>query len=80
VLNKIDLAPQVTTTIRDDIDGSRIALSAISGQGMDGLMNILAKWSEQNMVELDFKLPMAKHWRGVMNMGWFYPNKPTMNG
>ena len=26
---------------------------------MDDLMNILAKWSEQNMVELDLKLPIA---------------------
>ncbi len=58
VLNKIDLAPEVKTTIRDDIDGSRIALSAITGQGVDDLMTLLAKWSEQNMVELHLKLPV----------------------
>ena len=59
VLNKIDLAPEVKTTLREDIDGSRVALSAITGQGMDDLMALLVKWSEQNMVELDLKLPVS---------------------
>ncbi|MCF6194057.1 MAG: GTPase HflX [Kangiellaceae bacterium] len=59
VLNKIDLAPKVKTTLRKNIDGSRIALSAITGQGMDDLMALLAKWSELNMVELDLQLPIA---------------------
>ena len=59
VLNKIDLAPQVTTTIRDKVDGSRVALSAVTGQGMDDLMGLLATWSEQNMVELALKVPIS---------------------
>jgi len=59
VLNKIDLTPEIKTTLREDIDGSRIALSAITGQGMDDLMDLLARWSEQNMVELDLKLPIS---------------------
>jgi len=59
VLNKVDLAPHVTTTLRDNIDGSRIALSAHTGQGMNDLLDILGKWSEKNMVELTLKLPIA---------------------
>jgi len=59
VLNKIDLTPEVKTTIRDDIDGSRIALSAHTGQGIDDLLAVLSKWSELNMVELALKIPIA---------------------
>ncbi|MDX8384815.1 MAG: GTPase HflX [Ghiorsea sp.] len=59
VMNKMDLAPQVQTTIRDDIDGSRIALSAHTGQGVNDLLDVLGKWSELNMLELDLKLPIA---------------------
>jgi len=59
VLNKIDLAPEVKSTLRDNIDGSRIALSAHTGQGMDELLDILGKWSEKNMVKLTLKLPIA---------------------
>ena len=57
VLNKVDLAPQVQSTIRDGIDGSRVALSARTGQGIDGLISLLGTWSEQNMVELTLALP-----------------------
>jgi len=59
VLNKIDLTPEVKTTLRKDIDGSRIALSALTGQGMPDLMALLATWSEQNMVELALKVPIS---------------------
>jgi GTP-binding protein HflX len=59
VLNKIDLTPEIKTTLRKDIDGSRIALSAVTGQGMPDLMALLATWSEQNMVELALKVPIS---------------------
>jgi len=59
VLNKMDLAPKVKTTLRKEIDGSRIALSAITGQGMPDLMDLLATWSEQNMVDLALKVPIS---------------------
>jgi len=59
VLNKIDLAPHVQSTVREKIDGSRIALSAHTGEGINDLLDILGKWSEQNMVELALKLPIA---------------------
>jgi len=59
VLNKVDLAPHVKTTIREDINGSRIALSAHTGQGVDDLLALLGKWSELNMVELPLRLPLS---------------------
>jgi len=59
VLNKVDLAPHVKTTIREDINGSRIALSAHTGQGVDDLLALLGKWSELNMVELQLRLPLS---------------------
>jgi len=59
VLNKMDLAPQVLSTMRDAIDGSRVAVSAHTGQGIDDLLALLGKWSALNMVELQLRLPIA---------------------
>ncbi len=59
VLNKVDLAPQVQTTIRENIDGSRVAVSAHTGKGIDDLLELLGKWTEQNMVELLLRLPAS---------------------
>jgi GTP-binding protein HflX len=75
VLNKIDLAPHVTSTIRKGIDGSRIALSAHTGQGIDELLGLLGKWSEQNMVELLLKLP---HGDGK-TLAWCHENGAVLS-
>ncbi|OIO67126.1 MAG: GTPase HflX [Zetaproteobacteria bacterium CG_4_9_14_3_um_filter_49_83] len=55
VLNKVDLAPNIQSTLREGVDGSRVAVSARNGQGMDELLNLLRGWAERDMVtcELD---------------------------
>lgn len=50
VLNKVDLMPEIKSRILDDVDGSRVALSAISGQGVDDLLDLLRRWNERDMV------------------------------
>jgi len=50
VLNKVDQAPEVTSRILDTIDGSRVAVSALTGQGMDDLMLLLRGWLEEESV------------------------------
>lgn len=59
VLNKVDLAPEVVSTLREEIDGSRVAVSACSGFGIHDLLALLGQWSEKNMVELALRLPIA---------------------
>ncbi len=44
VLNKKDLAPELATTITPETDGSRVALSARTGEGVDGLLALLRRW------------------------------------
>ncbi len=59
VLNKVDLVPQVQTVLRQNIEGSRIALSAHTGVGIDDLLHVLNDWSALNMLEYQLQLPIS---------------------
>ena len=59
VLNKTDLAPQVRSTIKEEIAGSRVATSALSGEGLDELLALLSRWCEQGMQEYTLHLPLS---------------------
>jgi len=59
VLNKIDKAPQTRSTIRDEVAGSRVAISALTGQGLDELLELLSRWSAQGMTELTLMIPAS---------------------
>jgi len=47
VLNKSDLAPQLRDRITDQIDQSRIALSARTGEGIEKLLDLLRRWFDR---------------------------------
>ncbi|MDQ6960269.1 MAG: GTPase HflX, partial [Mariprofundaceae bacterium] len=52
VWNKTDLAPRVKSRILQKIDGSRVALSALTGAGINALMDVLRDWLEAQMKEI----------------------------
>lgn len=56
VWNKVDLAPRVKTRITQKIDGSRVAVSALTGEGMDTLLALLNDWLSCSQVELSLRL------------------------
>jgi GTP-binding protein HflX len=59
VLNKIDLAPEVKSRIADGIAGSRVALSARSGMGVEALLSLLRDWLESGSEEYVWSIPAA---------------------
>jgi GTP-binding protein HflX len=59
VLNKKDLAPELESYRAETIHGSRVAVSAITGEGMDELLALLTDWLCQEMHELHLKLNLA---------------------
>jgi len=59
VWNKTDLAPQVVSRITPEIDGSRVALSAATGEGVDGLLSLLRDWLEVQMTETQLRIPLT---------------------
>jgi len=59
VWNKTDLAPRVKSRLTPDINGSRIALSALTGTGVSELMLLLRDWLEARMVEMTLTLDAA---------------------
>jgi GTP-binding protein HflX len=59
VWNKTDLAPQVKSRITPNVDGSRVALSAVTGEGVDGLLGLLRDWLEIHMGEEELRIPAA---------------------
>ncbi len=48
VLNKCDLVPHLASRVCEGIDGSRIALSARDGTGVDALLQLLQRWLQQD--------------------------------
>jgi len=59
VWNKTDLAPQVVSRITPQIDGSKVALSAVTGQGVDDLLHLLRDWLESQMAQTELRIPQA---------------------
>ena len=70
VWNKTDLAPQVKSRITPEIDGSRVAVSAVTGHGLDELLGLLRDWLESNMGEETLRIPIAD---GKM-LAWCHAN------
>jgi len=70
VLNKIDQAPEVESRLLDGIDGSRVAVSALTGQGMDDLVLLLRTWLEKDSVTCSLKL----HVSDGKSMAWCHEN------
>jgi len=58
-LNKIDVMPEVRSSIQEEIAGSRVATSALTGAGLDELLQLLSKWYEQDMQEFTLQLPAS---------------------
>lgn len=59
VLNKKDLVPDLSSYRGESVGGSRIAVSAITGQGMDELLDVLSDWLKQEMFEVHLKLRLS---------------------
>ena len=59
VLNKKDLAPELESYRAETIAGSRVAISAVTGEGMDELIELLTDWLCQEMHELHLRLDIS---------------------
>ena len=59
VMNKVDLAPGVETFRGETISDTRMALSAVSGEGVDELIALLGEWLANEMHEMHLKLEHA---------------------
>jgi len=59
VLNKRDLVPALKSHRAEQFGGSRIAVSAISGEGVDELIELLRDWLEQDMQEHVWRISVA---------------------
>jgi len=59
VLNKKDLAPELESYRAEGIGGSRVAISARTGEGVDELLELLTEWLCQDMHELHLKLDLS---------------------
>ncbi|MDQ6975085.1 MAG: GTPase HflX [Mariprofundaceae bacterium] len=59
VLNKCDLTPHVTSHITENIHGSRLALSALDGRGIEDLQALLQRWLQKSMPTYTLKIPVS---------------------
>jgi GTPase len=59
VWNKIDQKPEVQSRLADTIDGSAVAVSALTGQGIDELLQVLARWATQDTQVLQLRLDVG---------------------
>ncbi|ATX82177.1 GTP-binding protein HflX [Mariprofundus ferrinatatus] len=59
VMNKKDLVPGIESWRAETVPGSRIALSAITGDGVDELIALLTDWLQQDMHEMHLKLDLS---------------------
>lgn len=59
VMNKMDLVPGLQSYRSGTIAGSRIAVSAGTGEGMGDLLALLSDWLQQQMHELHLKLSLS---------------------
>jgi len=75
VLNKVDQAPEVKSRLLDKIDGSRVAVSALTGLGMDELLLLIRRWQETDSVECSVKLHASD---GKM-ISWCHENGRVLN-
>jgi len=59
IMNKKDLTPGLESHHSDALAGSRIALSAVTGDGVDELIGVLSDWLKQDMHELHLKFDLS---------------------
>jgi len=59
VLNKCDLAPHIESRICEGTHGSRLALSALSGKGVDDLLTVLQQWLQDAMQVCELRVPLG---------------------
>ena len=59
VMNKKDLVPGLDSHRSEHIAGSRIALSAATGDGVEELLTLLSDWLQGQMHEVHLKLPLS---------------------
>jgi len=59
VLNKIDLAPHISSQTPGDISDSRVALSALTGEGIDDLTCLLRDWMEADMQTMRLEIELS---------------------
>ncbi len=59
VLNKVDLAPHISSQTGTDISDSRVALSALTGEGIDDLTCLLRDWMESGMETLTLEIELS---------------------
>jgi len=59
VLNKKDMAPELESYRAESIGGSRIAISALTGEGVDELLQLLTDFVCQDMHELHLTLDIS---------------------
>ncbi len=59
VWNKTDVATDVQSRKAETLNGTRVALSALSGQGVDELLELLRDWAEANKSEIEMKFDLA---------------------
>ncbi|HXH72380.1 MAG TPA: GTPase HflX [Mariprofundaceae bacterium] len=59
VMNKRDLVPGLQSHRTEHFGGSRMAVSAVSGEGLDELTGLLRDWLEQDMQEHVFRLSVS---------------------
>ena len=59
VMNKRDLAPGLESHRSDVIAGSRIALSAVTGEGVEELLALLSDWLQGQMRQVRLRLSLS---------------------
>jgi len=59
LLNKCDLAPHITSTITKEFHGSRLAISAITGAGLEALQTFLHRWLRRDWIQQTLQIPAA---------------------
>jgi len=75
LLNKCDLAAQVTSTITPDFNGSRLAISAINGGGIAQLRDFLCRWSRRDWVTQTLRIPVSDGAR----IAWCHQHGEVLN-
>ncbi|MDX8405264.1 MAG: GTPase HflX [Mariprofundus sp.] len=59
LLNKKDKVPGLASFHGEELTASRLAISALSGEGLDALRELLAEWLQREMHELHLRLAIS---------------------
>ncbi len=59
VWNKVDLKPEIRSRVTEELSGSRMAVSALTGKGVDDFLLLLRDWLESRMTELNLTIAAA---------------------